>query len=317
MISERNRLPSDASVVRSDKDGAFFRNLTTFCNDYPLLSAEEEQALGARIQGGDRDVAQDAARTLVLHNLRLVVYLARKYAGRSISLSELVDEGTLGLMEAAKRFEPQRGVRFATYAGFYIEMCCRRATQRATQTIRIPAGVVALRSKVNRYSAEYMTEHGVAPSIATLARVFNVQPGTLRTALSAQSTAISLESLDHWDNTAGDDDTPIIERLVDHSAPLDDAALDHIEADALYDTLRRLLTQRELVVIAYLYRLGDAHVPYSDTWDDDMTYEELGMRLHVSRETVRLAKESALAKLRQAYGVSFERTLASKQAYDE
>ncbi|MGZ6350547.1 MAG: sigma-70 family RNA polymerase sigma factor, partial [Ktedonobacterales bacterium] len=225
--------------------------------------------------------------------------------------SELVDEGVIGLIEAAGRYDGRNESRFATYAGFYIERDLRRALARASQVIRIPPYVTTLRGKIKRYINTFTTEHGREPTFDEIQVALGVPASELGTALHTRYSVVSLDSLDDYDSTAGGDGVSLLESLQDHTPPVDETALDHMEQSDLYDRLRRLLTPRELLVIAYRYRLGT--LPrYGVDDDDDLSGVEVAARLGVSRQTVFNLEASALAKLRQAYGVSFERALAGR-----
>lgn len=306
MPAHRAKLP--ARRATSDHDGAFFDQLCAFFETYPLLGAAEEYALLVQARSTDEPVAQEARQTLLLHNMRLVLYLARRYAGPYIGLAELVDEGTLGLIEALKHAEPRRTSRLAVFAGMYIERWCKRAVTRNMQTVRLPEHVVTLRNKVNYLSTQFALEHGRYPTAAEMQSLTGESAATLDVALHAQYTAVSLESLNMWDNTAGDDDgDTLADRLPDYAPATEDVALANVERGDLYATLRRVLTDRELIVMAYRYRLGSLAEAWAE--DDIMIRDEVALRLGVSCETVRKLESSALAKLRQAYGVGVERVL--------
>ena len=246
-----------------------------------LLTAAEEQALARRVQGGDAE----AERQLVEANLRLVIRIARRYLGRGLSLLDLVEEGNLGLMHAARKFRPDRGARFSTYATWWIRQAVSRALAKQARTIRLPVHVELLLAQYNRKLNELTqtlqrtpTSQEVAAALEwPLAEVEHLE--SLR-----QQQPVSLDAPADADGRSRVQDVP------DDAGAAPDAALATVlRGRADLRTVLHDLPDTERQVIAQRFGLDAA---------EPATLEQIGRRMGVSRERVRQIEMSALRRLR-------------------
>jgi len=246
----------------------------------PLLSAEQEQDLAWRIEDGD-----GAARDhMVRANLRLVVNLARAYAGKGLGLEDLIAEGNLGLLRAVEGFDPAMGVRFSTYAAFWIKQSIKRALANTGKTIRIPAYMVELLTKWWRASAVLQEELGRAPTQEEVAGHLGLSAKTvriIRKALRIHNAAAQIE--------AEDAALPLGELTRDTDVS-PEAILSG--AEELHQVLRLLerLGPRESTVLRLRFGLSG---------EDPKTLKEVGDHLGLTRERVRQIEVEGLRKLRE------------------
>jgi RNA polymerase primary sigma factor len=246
------------------------------------LTAEEEQALGARIQAGD----EAAFRKMIESNLRFVVAMAKKYSRSGYPLHELINEGNMGLIEAASRFDPLRGVRFITYASWWIRQAILAAIAHHGQTFRLPPklkhDLYRFETKVSRLTQEL----GRRPSIDEISRELGMKEEEVRDLLGATPTEVSLSA-----PVGEEGDMRLEEVLEDHSVtPSDDILI----AQSFEDQLQKLLGQldeKERLIIERRFGLGDR---------EPQTLAEIGTDLHLSRERIRQIEERALGKLRRS-----------------
>ena len=246
----------------------------------PLLTAEQETELARAAQAGD----EDARRRLSEANLRLVVSVAKRYAGRGLPFLDLIQEGNLGLMKAAEKFEPERGFKFSTYATWWIRQSITRAIADQGRTIRIPVHLVESINRVKKTAGDLLRKNGQEPTVEEIAVRLDMEPARVRELLQLAQDPISLET-----PVGEEEDAHLEDFIQDEEAgvPVDEAGRQLLRRE-LFSVLKSL-TPREERVIALRFGLEDGRA---------RTLEELGKEFNVTRERVRQIEAKALRKLR-------------------
>ena len=246
----------------------------------PLLTAQQEADLARAAQAGD----EDARRRLSEANLRLVVSVAKRYAGRGLPFLDLIQEGNLGLMKAAEKFEPDRGFKFSTYATWWIRQSITRAIADQGRTIRIPVHLVEIINRVKKTAGELLRKNGREPTAEELAVRLDMEPDRIRELLQLAQDPISLET-----PVGEEEDAHLEDFIQDEEAgiPADEAGRQLLRRELL--GVLKSLTPREERVITLRFGLEDGRA---------RTLEELGREFNVTRERVRQIEAKALRKLR-------------------
>ena len=245
-----------------------------------LLTAEEDQALAARIADGD----QSAKDELVEANLRLVVSLAKHYQGCGISLQDLIQEGNVGLMKAAEKFDASKGFKFSTYAAWWIKQTITRAIADQSKTIRIPVHMTENINRIRKVSRDLTTTLGHEPTDAEIAKEMNVTVEEVKLFKSYMADVTSL------DIQVGEDEDTTIGSLIEDTNCVnpEKAAVKEAEKEILYSVLDTL-SDREKDILIKRFGLEDGK---------PKTLEEVGMTYNLTKERIRQIENKALMKLR-------------------
>lgn len=247
----------------------------------PLLTSEEEVELTRAIRRGDTR----AREKLVEANMRLVINIAKSYRNRAIPLEDLVQEGAIGLMQAAERFDPDKGFRFSTYATHWIRQAIGRAIDNKAKAIRLPAHISQCLRKIERERQKYLLENGREPSADQLARLMGITPKKLQALLQSSQELLSL------DMTIGDSNGMTLGGLLKDTDRNGDPE-DVVMSSELVEELRRIileLNEREQKVMSLRFRFDGGEPP---------AQEDLARELKLSRERIRQIELQAIKKLR-------------------
>ena len=246
----------------------------------PLLTAEQEVELAKRIEAGD----QTAKDELIQANLRLVVSIAGHYNNRGMQYLDLIQEGNMGLIKAADKFDYKKGFKFSTYATWWIRQSITRALADQARTIRIPVHMVETINRLIRTSRQLMQELGREPTTAEIADAMHLTEARVQEIIKIAQDPVSLET-----PIGEEEDSHLGDFIPDESAPAPaDAAFYALQREQLMEVLDKL-TDREKKVICLRYGL-DGGKSY--------TLEEVGEIFKVTRERIRQIEAKALRKLR-------------------
>ena len=251
----------------------------------PRLTVAEEQELGRRVQRGDD---QDALRRLVEGNLRFVVSYAKRYRGLGVSFLDLIHEGNLGLMEAARRFDPDRNVKFITYAVWWIRQALTHALSAQTRAFSVPQKVSGAAARLTREVAELTEELERAPTSSEIAADARMSESDVATLLKLGTRDVSLSDR----LGAVDDEGPELGEIIESPSP---PIEDDLVRQSMVERVRAALSElddkeREIVELRFgLDRDGEMR-----------TLQEIGDELHLSRERIRQIEARAKEKLRRS-----------------
>lgn len=248
-----------------------------------LLTPEEEVDLAQRIKQGD----QEALEKLTKANLRFVVSVAKQYQNQGLSLSDLINEGNLGLIKAAQRFDETRGFKFISYAVWWIRQSILQALAEQSRIVRLPLNKVGSLNKINRAFSELEQEFEREPSPEELAELLEITTEEVETTLGVAARHVSMDApfVDGEDNS-------LLDVLENSSTPNTDKGLEYT-ASLRTEIERSLgtLTERQCDVIKLYFGIGVEH---------PMSLEDIGDKFGLTRERVRQIKDKAINKLRSA-----------------
>lgn len=249
---------------------------------WALLGVEEERDLARRSKTGD----EAAKRRIIESNLKLVVSVAKVYSRSGVPLSDLIQEGNIGLIKAVDSFDPEKGFRFSTYAVAWIRQSITRAIERQGRAIRVPSYVVQSIRKLNKAGSTFVNENGREPTVEELCERTQLPREKVMRLLEASEALVSLD-----DGVKEDGNTSLLDRLVDMTAPDPESDALQQESVELLDQLMTWLSPQEKLIIEKRFGLADGVAS---------TLQEIGQQLHITRERVRQLEARALKKLRLA-----------------
>ena len=245
-----------------------------------LISAEEEVELAQRIKQGDKI----ALEKLTKANLRFVVSVAKQYQNQGLSLPDLINEGNLGLIKAAQRFDETRGFKFISYAVWWIRQSILQALAEQSRIVRLPLNKIGSINKINKTYAKLEQEFEREPNAEEIAEVLEITEAEVKESMKNAGRHISMDA-----PLVQDEDNTMYDVMKSDEAPTP-------ETELLYESLRKeidraisTLTQREQDVVRLYFGLNGSH---------PMTLEEIGEKFDLTRERVRQIKEKAIRRLK-------------------
>jgi RNA polymerase primary sigma factor len=248
----------------------------------PMISAEEEVELAQTIRAGGRK-ADKAREKLVCANLRFVVSVAKQYQHQGLPLTDLINEGNIGLITAADKFDDTRGFKFISYAIWWIRQSILQAIAEQSRIVRLPLNQLGSMNKINRMLTKFEQENERRPSVDEISEVIDIPEDKVDEAINVSGRQVSVDApfVDGEDNS-------LLDVLVNNDAPMADKQLviESLQAEIM-DALK-MLTIRERNIITAFYGIGQP----------EMTLEEIGVKFGLTRERVRQIKEKAIRRLR-------------------
>ena len=246
-----------------------------------LITVEEEVELAQRIKKGD----QEALEKLTKANLRFVVSVAKQYQNQGLSLPDLINEGNLGLIKAAEKFDETRGFKFISYAVWWIRQSILQALAEQSRIVRLPLNQVGSLNKINKAFARFEQEHERTPSAEELATELELPKEKVTDTLRVAGRHISVDA-----PFADGEDNSLLDVLVNTDSPNADRGLINESLATEVERALEILTEREQDIIRYFFGIGCS----------EMTLEEIGEKFDLTRERVRQIKEKAIRRLRNS-----------------
>ena len=250
-----------------------------------LVSAEEEVQLAERIRQGD----QRALDRLTRANLRFVVSVAKQYQNQGLSLPDLINEGNLGLIKAAQRFDETRGFKFISYAVWWIRQSILQALAEQARIVRLPLNKVGLTSRINKAYSQLEQEFEREPSAEELSEILDIETEEIAATLGIAARHVSMDS-----PIADGEDGTLMDVMHNPNAESADEEIEHNQSlQTEIDRSLKTLTDRQQEVIRYFFGIGVDH---------PMSLEDIGARFNLTRERVRQIKDKALNTLKSNTG---------------
>ena len=286
-IISKTEIPSTAetkiSLISDDSVQTYLKNI----GKVPLLTAEEEENIAKDMLSDNKKIRNIAIEKLTNANLRLVVSIAKRYIGRGLSFLDLIQEGNIGLMRAAEKYDYTKGYKFSTYATWWIQQSISRAIIDQARLIRLPVHMIELLTKIKKATIELINEKNAPPTKEEIAYKLNISTTRLNQVLEMAQGTISIET-----PATGEDDTlKLADFIVDETEETPD---NKASVTSLFTDISRILkrlTAKERDVLSMRYGL------YNN--GEKKTLEEIAQLYGVSRERVRQIENRAMAKLKK------------------
>ena len=246
-----------------------------------LISVEEEVELAGRIKNGDKAALEKLTRA----NLRFVVSVAKQYQNQGLSLPDLINEGNLGLIKAAEKFDETRGFKFISYAVWWIRQSILQALAEQSRIVRLPLNQVGSLNKINKAFSRFEQEHERKPSAEELANELGLDVDKVADTLKMSGRHVSVDA-----PFVEGEDNSLLDVMPNDDSPIADRGLINESLSREIDRALATLTQREADIIRMFFGIG---VP-------EKTLEEIGEEYHLTRERVRQIKEKAIRRLKSS-----------------
>ena len=244
-----------------------------------LVSPEEEVELAQRIRKGD----QEALEKLTRANLRFVVSVAKQYQNQGLSLPDLINEGNLGLIKAAEKFDETRGFKFISYAVWWIRQSILQALAEQSRIVRLPLNQVGSLNKINKALGKFEQEYERQPSNEELSEMIDIPTDKISDTLRSSGRHVSVDA-----PFVEGEDNSLLDVLPNDDSPMADRGLVNESLNTEIERALSTLTEREREIIKSFFGIGC----------QEMTLEEIGERFGLTRERVRQIKEKAIRRLK-------------------
>ena len=248
---------------------------------YELISVEEEVELAQRIRKGD----QEAIEKLTQANLRFVVSVAKQYQNQGLTLPDLINEGNLGLIKAAEKFDETRGFKFISYAVWWIRQSIMQAINEQSRIVRLPLNQVSSLSKYNKAVAEFEQSNQRRPTADELSKILDLPKEKVMDTMRVSGRHISVDA-----PFKEDEDSSLLDVMENKESPIADHSLIQDSLKKEIDRTLGILSEKERFVIEAFFGIGRT----------EMSLEEIGNQCGLSRERTRQIKEKAIRRLRQS-----------------
>ncbi len=266
------------SVESSDALTSYLKEIS----DIPVLSVEEERQLGKKIKNGDKE----ALKKLIKHNLRFVVSIAKKYKNFGVPFLDLINEGNLGLIRAAKKFDPDKDIKFISYASWWVKQSIIKFLTEQSTPIKIPIKAKSRNRKIDEIKKTLKAEHNQDPNKEEIMEVSGLSEKELK---NAEFAKLSFDSLDQF---VGDDrDATLLDFISESDDSLEDRQIQESLIEDI-NTYLESLPEREQDIIRLRYGLYDGK-PH--------TLREIGEKYNISKERVRQLEANIMSKLRRKF----------------
>jgi RNA polymerase primary sigma factor len=274
---------SDSKAKRSTAGARSLDIYLHEINKTPLLKREEEQAVARKIQKGSKA----ALDQLVKANLRFVVSIAKQYSNQGLSLEDLINDGNLGLIKAAHRFDPERGFKFISYAVWWIRQAMLQSLAEHSRIVRLPLNRAGTLYRIGKASRQLDQELGRKPTPEEIAKRLDIPVAEVESTQRIANTHVSLD--DPYSNDK--DDNALVDYLTDKNQVLtDESTYEHALSDDMERALNTLTERERRILVMYFGLNGQ----------DPLTLEQIGKQLSLTRERIRQIKEKAIQRLRHS-----------------
>ena len=246
-----------------------------------MISTEEEVELAQRIRKGDKKALEKLTRA----NLRFVVSVAKQYQNQGLSLPDLINEGNVGLIKAAEKFDETRGFKFISYAVWWIRQSILQALADQSRIVRLPLNPTGTVNKINRALSKFEQEHERRPNVDELSEVIDLPMEKIGEAINANTYHVSVDA-----PFAEGDDNSLLDVIINENSPMADRQLVRESLQAEIKTALLSLNERERNVVEAFFGINQP----------ELTLEEIGDKYGLTRERVRQIKEKAIRRLRNS-----------------
>jgi len=276
-------------TVESESLDQYLREISA----YPLIDRDREAELARRIRDGD-DYALDQ---LVRSNLRFVVSVAKRYQNQGVALADLINEGNIGLMRAAQKFDETKGIKFISYAVWWIRQAILQALAEQSRIVRVPLSRAGTLHRIGKRSSTLTQELGREPTVEEIAEELELSEEEIKHTLAMAQTHLSLDA-----PLVPGEDGQLLDYVSNEFAPGPDEELYTEALSRSIEEALSTLSEREAKVLRLYFGLGDT---------EPMTLEQIGENFGITRERVRQIKEKALLRLRHQSRARFLETFLS------